>query len=92
MYSGYSSDEKTKRMVMTSFVGMKSTSSQTASNVEAPAMVLKLALLLTPEVSVVVPAARFGSPLDWVKLAACPVDRITPVFDGTTPGASWPFE
>ncbi len=78
-YSGYSSEEKTKRIVITLPVGMKFTSSQTASKVFVPARVLNwLLLFVLPLVSVEVPALRFGSPLDWVKLRTSPVERMTP--------------
>ena len=71
---------------------MKSTFSQTASKVLVPARELNSALLSVPDVLVEVCVLRFGSPLDWVKFTTLPVDRITPVADGTTPGDNCPLE
>ena len=92
MYSGYSSDAKTNCIVIMLPVGVKVTSSHDASKVCAPAKVLNSALPSGPLVLVEVPALRFGSPPDCVKSRTFPVDRITPVSEGTTPGANCPLE
>ena len=75
-------------MVNVSPVGMKSISNHDASYVFVPASALKPASLFVPLVFVDVFGTSLGSLPSALKCRARPVDKMTPVSLGVTPGAA----
>src|SRR6056297_2373291 len=86
-YSRYSSDENTTCIVSVLPSGTNSASKTAASKVACPEIALSPA---SPEVklAVEVPDEVLASPEALVMSEARPVDRITPLSDGATPGAA----
>src|SRR6056297_2086994 len=93
--SGNSSEAKTNFIDIKGPVGMKSTSRKAASKVLAPAAALNSGSLSGPVVLVEVPVLWFelscshhakAGGASLVKEEALPVERMTPVSAGVTPG------